>query len=59
MLIVCNNYGVYIICHNGTKNIMFQGYFKNGDSAEFVFLTCERLKLPPETRYLALELFDR
>ncbi|KAI0227109.1 Cyclin N-terminal domain-containing protein 1 [Lamellibrachia satsuma] len=36
-----------------------QGYFKNGDSAEFVFLTCERLKLPPETRYLALELFDR
>ena len=38
---------------------MFQGYFKNGDSAEFVFLTCERLKLPPETRYLALELFDR
>ena len=29
------------------------------DSVQFLFLTCERLKMSDEVKYLALELFDR
>lgn len=36
----------------------YTGVFKYGEFAEFVFLTCEKFKLPDEVRYLALELFD-
>ncbi|XP_064641984.1 cyclin N-terminal domain-containing protein 1-like [Lineus longissimus] len=36
-----------------------QGFFKNSTSAEFVFLTCDKFRLRPETKYLAVELFDR
>lgn len=36
-----------------------EGLFKSGRSAEFVFLTCERLKLSAEAQFTAVELFDR
>ncbi|XP_052819972.1 cyclin N-terminal domain-containing protein 1-like [Mya arenaria] len=29
------------------------------DSVQFLFLTCEKLKMSPEVKYLSIELFDR
>ncbi|XP_011674143.1 cyclin N-terminal domain-containing protein 1 [Strongylocentrotus purpuratus] len=36
-----------------------QGIFKCGSLVECVFIICEKTKQPPETRYIAAELFDR
>lgn len=36
-----------------------QGRFKTGRYSEFVFMTSERLGLPDEAKYLAIELFDK
>lgn len=35
------------------------GLFKCGSLVECIFIICDRLKQPPETRYIAAELFDR
>lgn len=40
-------------------SLKHEGLFKAGKSAEFVFLTCERLKLSADAKYCAVELFDR
>ncbi|RMX44328.1 hypothetical protein pdam_00018874 [Pocillopora damicornis] len=36
-----------------------QGFFKGGKNAEYVFLLCEEMGLPTQTRFLAIEIFDR
>ncbi|XP_041478240.1 cyclin N-terminal domain-containing protein 1-like [Lytechinus variegatus] len=35
------------------------GLFKCGPLVECIFIICEQMKQPPETRYIAAELFDR
>lgn len=49
----------WLINYHGIIIIKLQGIFKYGVFAEFIFLTCEKFKLPDEVRYLAVELFDR
>lgn len=36
-----------------------QGYLLTLDCVQYLFLTCERLKMSSEVKYLSLELFDR
>lgn len=36
-----------------------QGFFKGGKNAEYIFLLCEGMGLPTQTRFLAIEIFDR
>lgn len=36
-----------------------QGYFKNGKSAEYIFILCDALSLPIEAKYLAVEIYGR
>ena len=39
--------------------LSFQGLYKSGDCAEFVFLTCEKLRLGAEAKYLTIEMLDK
>ncbi|KAL3862449.1 hypothetical protein ACJMK2_008413 [Sinanodonta woodiana] len=36
-----------------------QFIFRTNDSVQFLFLTCEKLKLPEETKFQAMNLFER
>ncbi|XP_070578002.1 cyclin N-terminal domain-containing protein 1-like [Ptychodera flava] len=44
-----------------TKSAVGQNYgqFCGGDCAKYIFLLCERFNQPPETRYLAVDIFDK
>ncbi|KAL4221667.1 hypothetical protein ACF0H5_019924 [Mactra antiquata] len=39
--------------------VAIQGVSFTPDCVEFLFLTCDRLKMPNEVKYLSLELYDR
>ncbi|KAL5015345.1 hypothetical protein ScPMuIL_009615 [Solemya velum] len=36
-----------------------QAYFKKQNSIEFIFSTCEQLRISSEAKYVAIELFNR
>ena len=39
--------------------VVTQAYFKCGESVEYVFHVCERLRLPEEAKYTAVEILHR
>ena len=40
-------------------SIVFQGLFRQGVAANFLFIVCEKLHLPYQVKFVAIELFDR
>ncbi|XP_078361348.1 cyclin N-terminal domain-containing protein 1-like [Oculina patagonica] len=54
---------LYVLAAENEKSMNdangMQGFFKGGNTAEYVFLLCEEMGLPTQTRFLAIEIFDR
>ncbi|XP_015754998.1 PREDICTED: cyclin N-terminal domain-containing protein 1-like [Acropora digitifera] len=54
---------LYVLADINEKNMddasRIQGFFKGGKTAAYVFLLCEDMGLPSQTRFLAIEIFDR
>ncbi|XP_032242292.1 cyclin N-terminal domain-containing protein 1 [Nematostella vectensis] len=54
---------LYVLAEENEKNMDNawdrQGFFKGGKPSEYTFSLCKEMELPPETRFLAIELFDR
>lgn len=54
---------LYVLADENEKSMDnasgIQGFFKGGKTAEYVFLLCGEMGLPMETRFLAIEIFDK